>query len=278
MELGVLSLYGLEPVAGQLPSGDIGAAGYVINETAARRLGFTSPAAALGQSLPFQDTTPTGTILAVVPDFSIDAVDEPLRPAIFAQPGATRDPITEGRQQNYHLFSVKLRGQEIPQTLAAIDALWTRTGHTQPIDRFFLDSYVQDLYLSVLRQAQSFAVCAAVAVLLACLGLAGLSAAMANRRSKEIGIRKAMGAEARDIVRLLLWQFTQPVLWGALLAWAASSLVMGRWLHGFAYHVSLDPMLFVGAAAAALALSWAAVAAHCFTLARANPVLALRYE
>jgi len=178
----------------------------------------------------------------------------------------------------YSLISVKLRGRDIPETLAAIDALWKRTGHSAPIDRFFLDSYIQTLYVAVLRQAQSFAACAAVAVLLACLGLAGLSTALANQRTKEIGIRKAMGAQTHDILRLLLWQFAKPVLWASLLAWAAAAVLMSRWLESFAYHVTLDPVLFVAAAAGALVLALATVAAHCYSIARANPILALRCE
>jgi len=321
LEPGLFQLYGLKPLAGQLPvrdaagagsaagtasaadagsavgtasaagaggatgagaAGAAGAAGgppgYILNETAVKRLGFSSPAAAVGQRLPFIDPHPEAPIVAVVPDFSIDTVHEQIRPAIFMEAGAARDRLVGRMGEAYSLISVKLRGRDIPETLAAIDALWKRTGHSAPIDRFFLDSYIQTLYVAVLRQAQSFAACAAVAVLLACLGLAGLSTALANQRTKEIGIRKAMGAQTHDILRLLLWQFAKPVLWASLLAWAAAAVLMSRWLESFAYHVTLDPVLFVAAAAGALVLALATVAAHCYSIARANPILALRCE
>ncbi|HXR90204.1 MAG TPA: FtsX-like permease family protein [Steroidobacteraceae bacterium] len=283
LEPGLLQLYGLKPLAGQLPEraatgAAAGPAGYILNETAVERLGFSSPAAAVGQRLPFVDPHPEAPIVAVVPDFSIDTVHERIRPGIFMDAGPTRDRLVGRARDDYSLFSVKLRGRDIPETLAAIDALWKRTGHGAPIDRFFLNSYIQTLYVTVLRQAQSFAACAAVAVLLACLGLAGLSTALANQRTKEIGIRKAMGAQTHDILRLLLWQFAKPVLWASLLAWAAAAALMSRWLESFAYHITLDPVLFVAAAAGALLLALATVAAHCYAIARAKPILALRYE
>jgi len=282
LEFGLFQLYGLQPVAGRIPSGAAGdsakrgPAGYVLNESAVRRLGFSSASAAIGQLLPFADQQPVVPIVAVVPDFSFDTIHEQMRPALFMEAGPNPDPLV-GRI-SYRLLSVQLQGRDIPETLAAIDALWKRTGHTEPIDRFFLDGYIQNLYLSVLRQAQSFAACAGLAVLLACLGLAGLSTALANQRTKEIGIRKAMGAEMPDIVRLLLWQFAKPVLWAALLAWTVAALLMNRWLEGFAYHVSLDPKLFIASAAGALLLALATVAGHCYVMARAKPILALRYE
>ena len=112
----------------------------------------------------------------------------------------------------------------------------------------------------------------------ACLGLAGLAAAQAERRTKEIGIRKAMGANTGDILRLLLWQFTRPVLWTIVIAWVVAGAAMRHWLQGFARHVDLDPWLLLAAASAGLAIALSTVAAHCYLVARAKPVAALRYE
>jgi putative ABC transport system permease protein len=110
------------------------------------------------------------------------------------------------------------------------------------------------------------------------LGLVGLSAQLAERRTKEIGIRKAMGANTADILRLLLWQLTQPVLASIVAAWLVAGLLMNRWLHGFAAHVALDPGLMVAAAGAGLVIALATVAIHCYLIARAHPIAALRYE
>jgi putative ABC transport system permease protein len=159
-----------------------------------------------------------------------------------------------------------------------IDRLLTQANPAEPVNRQFLDNYVQNLYLSVQRQEQALAISAAVAVMIACLGLVGLSASLAQRRTKEIGIRKAMGAHTADILRMLLWQFTRPVLASVSVAWLVAGVVMNRWLHGFAYHVELDVRLMAGAAVAGLIIALATVSTHCYLIARARPVAALRYE
>ena len=114
--------------------------------------------------------------------------------------------------------------------------------------------------------------------MIAALGLFGLSAHSAEQRTKEIGIRKAMGASRTDVLRMLLWQFAKPVLWANLIAWPAAGYLMHRWLQGFAHHVDLDPLIFVAASAVALVIALATVAGHALLVARAKPVAALRYE
>ena len=125
--------------------------------------------------------------------------------------------------RSYGLINVKLTGQDIPETLSEVDRLWSTTGNSGPPERFFLNDYIQNLYLGMLREAQAFAVFSGVAVLLACLGLVGLSASEVERRTKEIGIRKAMGASRIDALRLLIWQFAKPVLWANLIAWPVAA-------------------------------------------------------
>jgi putative ABC transport system permease protein len=117
-----------------------------------------------------------------------------------------------------------------------------------------------------------------VAVVLACLGLIGLSAAATARRTKEIGIRKAMGAGEREIVWLLVWQFTKPVGWAAVIAWPVSAYLMSKWLDGYAYHVDLTLTPFIGATGIALVLALITVGVHSFSVARIKPVAALRHE
>jgi putative ABC transport system permease protein len=115
-------------------------------------------------------------------------------------------------------------------------------------------------------------------VLIACLGLFALSAYTTERRTKEIGIRKVMGASTGDIVRLLIWQFTIPVLWSIAIALPLGFLVMNQWLHGFAYRVDLTAWTFALAAGAALVIAWLTVSFQSYMVARANPAGALRYE
>jgi len=282
LDFGVFGLYGIKPLAGRLPTDDQNNLGpmqnasqIVINESAARSFGFKTPAAAIGQRPPFvggEGQAPS-EIVAVVPDFAFDAGLHKVRPALYE--GSTPDD-----RARYGLISVKLRGRDIPQTLEAIDRISAGTGSAadSPPERFFLNQYIESLYLAVLREARVLGIFAAVAIVLACLGLVGLSAATAESRTREIGIRKAFGADSTDILQMLLWQFSKPILWANLIAWPVSAVLLNRWLEGFADHIDLSPPTFVAAAAVALIIALLTVAAHASAVARAKPVEALRYE
>ena len=274
-ESGVFDLYGLHPLAGRLPTPpgngtQLDTDHLVVNETAAHRLGFATAAAAVGRSirsLGDPDHPRSTQIVAVVPDVLVDSVRRPIVPTawLYIPPA-------------FNLINIKLTGEQIPATLAAIDRLWRATGGKGPINRYFLEARLQSRYLDILREAQAFGAFSAIAVILACVGLVGLSASAAERRTREIGIRKAMGAETGDVVRLLLWQFSRPVLWASLIAWPVAAYAMRSWLQGFAYHIDLDARLFTLAAALALGVALITVATHSMRLARAKPIVALRYE
>jgi putative ABC transport system permease protein len=283
VDWGLLKLFGLKPLAGRLFSSDrpgdvtelkggdvrAGSGGsVVINETAARDFGFVSAAAAVGQPAKFVPTEGRpATIIGVVADFQLQGMRHEIQPTVFR--------VTPGM---YNFVMVKLQGRGIPETLAAIDTLWKRTGNSSAISRRFLDDAIQAQYVDLLRQAQVLAIFAAIVVLIACLGLFGLSACIAERRTREIGIRKTMGASTANILQLLIWQFCQPVLWANLIAWPLAGWAMHRWLQGFPYHIDLSPGLFVTAGAVVILIALATVGAQAVTVARAKPVAALRYE
>jgi putative ABC transport system permease protein len=119
---------------------------------------------------------------------------------------------------------------------------------------------------------------AGLAIVIACLGLFALAAFTAERRTKEIGVRKAMGASRADVVRLLLWQFTKPVLWANLVAWPLAYWATAHWLSGFASRVSLPAWLFLSASLVAVLIAWLSVAAKAWLAANAKPATALQYE
>lgn len=281
LDFGVFGLYGIKPLAGTLPDdrNDHGpmqnASQVVINETAAHRFGFETPAAAIGQPLPLAgpEAEASKQIVAVVPDFAFDAGLHKIRPALYE--GSTPDA-----RSRYRLISLKLMGRDIPQTLEAIDRISgdSVTGAESPPERFFLNQYIQSLYLTVLREAQALGVFALIAIVLACLGLVGLSAATAENRTREIAIRKAMGAGTSDILRMLLWQFSKPILWANLVAWPVTAFLLNHWLQGFADHINLSPLTFVAVGMLALIIAVATVGGHAALVARARPVEALRYE
>ena len=212
----------------------------------------------------------------MVRDFSLYPPLEKLRPTAYKTATDTGGGM-RGPGFDAAALHIRLKGRDIPQTLAAIDAIWKR--HSQdPISRIFLDAFVQQQQIAVLRQGQAFAAFAGVAALLACLGLFGLSLAAAGQRIKEIGVRKAMGAGNGDVLRLLLWQFSQPVLLANFIAWPAAFWLMRRWLAEFPYHIELQWWVFTLSSLAMLLIALATVGGQALLAARQKPVLALRYE
>jgi putative ABC transport system permease protein len=270
VDASLFDLYAIKPVAGRT-SGTAGSGYYVINETAARHLGFARPADAIGYEAPVYDSKPPQKVpvIGVIPDFSFGSVEHPIEAQAFG--------VSPG-DSGLDLISVKLTGRQIPETLNAIDRLWLATGAKTPISRVFLEERIQTLYLAMLREAQLFGVFASIAVVLASLGLLGLAASIAERRTREIGIRKALGADTGNIIALLLQQFAKPVLWANLIAWPVTAFAMHTWLQGFAYHVDLAVWLFPAAAGLALLIALLTVSTHSILVARAKPVATLRYE
>jgi putative ABC transport system permease protein len=242
----------------------------VINETARRAMGFSNAAAALGQEI--RSTDPgfperRHRVIGVVPDFPLGSVRSPVPPSVFIV-----DP------DMFNVLNVKLSGANLPETLRALDAVWLEFVPDRPINRVFLDDRIAGLYLDITRQGRMFAAFAGFAVVIGCLGLIGLSAYTAERRTKEIGIRKALGASTVDVAWLLIRQFTKPVLVANALAWPIAWWFMRNWLEGFAYRIDLGPEPFLVAGAGAVAIAVLTTAFHAVQVARSRPVAALRYE
>jgi putative ABC transport system permease protein len=172
----------------------------------------------------------------------------------------------------------QLQGQRLPETLQSIDALWRSTGHVRPIKLDFLGEVMREEYRDVQIQGGIVGASAGLAIVIACLGLFALAAFTAERRTKEIGLRKAMGASSFDVVRLLLWQFTKPVLCANLVAWPLAYWAASHWLNGFASRVSLPLWLFVSASVAAVLIAWATVVTKAWAAAGATPATALQCE
>jgi len=292
VDVGFFEMHGLKPLAGRFfergrgedmalnrpdPSPDAHPS-VVINETAVKVLGFAGAADAVGKTVNWTRWSVAGgqatilparpsVIVGVVPDFTLGSIRTAIKPTFYLV-----DPSLA------QIFLIKLDGRRIPETLAAIDKLWRKTGSDLPSDVFFETQAVQSFYQDVISQEVVLSICAGLAIFIACIGLFALAAFTTERRTKEIGVRKAMGASTVDVVRLLLWQFTQPVLWANLIAWPAAWWVMNRWLQGFAYRVDLSPWLFLAAMAAAVAIAVVTVSYQSLVVARAKPVKALRYE
>jgi putative ABC transport system permease protein len=283
-DFGFLELYGQKPVAGRFfakdhPGDEASYAGptrqppttTVINRMMVKALGFASPEAAIGQTFKADLTAgqPSAPlrIIGVTPDFAFDLFDLGKRPRFYVNDA-----------NGMFTLSIKLKPGDQVATLKAIDDLWRKTGSALPPSHRFVDDYVQGFYLATIQQGWMLDALCVAAVFLACLGLFGLAAFVAEQRTKEIGVRKAMGASTPDIVALLLHAFARPVVLANLIAGPLSWLVLHRWLEGFVRHIALQPWMFLAAALAALAVALATVLAHTLKIAAARPVAALRYE
>ena len=241
----------------------------VINELAAKRLGFKSAQDAVGQTVRgaiFADDPTNITIIGVVGDTRFRSARDQVEPLMF-------------RNVNQGPNWMVIRYSGDPETTrAAVERKWKQLAADVPFVAKFSEDIVGELYEAEDKRAQIFAAFALLAVIIGCLGLFGLAAFTAERRTKEIGIRKVLGANTRDIVRLLVWQFSRPVIVANIIAWPIAWWMMRDWLNGFDQRITLGPTPFLIAAFVALAIAVGTVMGHAIKVARANPIHALRYE
>jgi putative ABC transport system permease protein len=236
----------------------------LINAEAARRLRW-SAADAVGKTIVYNKVR--ATIVGVVDDLKVDGLKGPVLPMLYVY-----------NPDGNSIFSVRVHGPRIRDTLDFIDRTWRSFAPTMPVQRSFLNEAFDNLFQEDERQARMFSLFVGIAIFIACLGLFGLAAFTAQRRTKEIGVRKVFGARQTDIVRLLLWQFSVPVLIANLIAWPVAYYYLHHWLESYAFRIVLSPVYFVLASATALVIAWITVIAHALRVARANPIHALRYE
>ncbi len=237
----------------------------VINEAAARQFGYT-PQSAIGHAI-IHEATDRVTIVGVVGDANFDGLEKAMQPFVYYYDPKHLGPI-----------SVRIKPGQNQGALAAIDHIWHRFMPTAAIRRRFQEDSFDKLFIADEREGKIFSIFVGIAIFIACLGLFGLASFTAERRTKEIGIRKVFGARTRDVVRLLLWQFSIPVLVANLIAWPVAWYFLRHWLQGYAYKIDLSPLYFLAAGTIALVIAWFTVIIHTVVVARASPILALRYE
>ncbi|MGH6613716.1 ABC transporter permease [Sphingomonas sp.] len=244
----------------------------MLSAEAARRLGFKSPADAIGKQVmtSMVDTSLGGvpsTVIGVVNDVRYRSAREPVQPVFYFY-----------KSNNYSQLLVRFQGVPAKSLRDQVETQWKRLVPDIPFRARFLDDIINDLYNADAARAALFGAFAILAVVIGCLGLFGLAAFTAERRTKEIGIRKVLGAGNRDIVQLLVWQFSRPVLIANIIAWPLAWWVMRGWLNGFDTRITLTPVPFLQAGLLALAIAIGTISAHAYRVARTNPIKALRYE
>ncbi len=280
---GFLQLFKVAPMAGRLfdptfgtdlirkpAEGETGRASAMINEAAARLLGFGNPGDAVGRTLKtrfFNDVPFDLTIVGVIPDIRFRSLKYGIQPTVMFQANGQFDTL-----------SIRFDGHDPSALLSQVQSLWARMINDRPFNAAFVEDMIAAQYNEERVQATVFATFSGLAILVACLGLYGLSGFAARRRTKEIGLRKVFGATVAQIVALLVWQFSRPVMIANLIAWPVAWWLLRGWLDGFEQRVDLSPAYFVAAGVTALIIAWVTVAGHAATTAMAPPIKALRHE
>lgn len=267
------------PTNEQLAAGEGFTAGLILNRSAVRKLGFGTPEEAIGKLLYMN-----------VGQISAEGSQEMLE-AEFAVIGVIddvhfNDLKSEIPAEFYQLFEkraffVILRYAGNPMDLVEeTRIIWQDQLSGVSFEYRFATEALAEQYAQEKGEMTMFAAFSTLAIFIACLGLFGLASFTADRRTKEIGIRKVMGAKTTDIVKLLVWQFSKPVLIANLIAWPISYYAMSRWLENFVYR--MDNIIIIAicliAGLAALLIAWTTVAGNSYAIARQNPIKALRYE
>jgi putative ABC transport system permease protein len=251
--------------------GDVGTA-FVLNQEAVRKTGLRDP---VGKW--FSLYGHNGIIVGIVRDTYFQNFRQETRAqAYYLYPNMTTDV------SGVDVVLVKIQGdptgKPFKEAVAHIEKVWKSFNTATPFEFGFLDEAIAAQYTSETRQGRLFSIFASLAVLVSCLGLFGLASFTAEQRTKEIGIRKTLGASTSRILLLLSADFSKAVLAANLIAWPVAWYLMTRWLRGFVYRAPLAPGIFLGAGLAALFIAWLTVALQTLRSARTNPVEALRFE
>ena len=250
---------------------DISAA-YILNESAVKQIGFDNPVGKyFGRPTEKNDQGEwdyeKGSVVGVIKDFHFRSFHEEIQPMVLFM-------IPEW----FSYLSVRIRTENISTTIDFVENKWHEFDPNRPFDYFFLDEIFDQMYRAEQRFGNTFVAFSVIAVVIACLGLFGLASFMAERRTKEIGIRKVLGASIINIVSQLSKDFTKWVIFANLIAWPVAFFVMTKWLQNFAYQVGMSLDTFLLAGVLALLIALLTVSFHAIKAAISNPVDALRHE
>lgn len=234
---------------------------YILNETAIRELGLNSP---LGKAF---EIIERGKIIGVVKDFHFLSLHSEIEPVVLVL-------YPEGFNQ----FAVRIRSENIPEALGFLEETWNSLAVEQAFEYRFLDQEFDALYKSEMRLEKIFTWVSILSVLIACLGLFGLASYAVERRTKEIGIRKVLGASSSRLIWLLSREFTLWVLLANVFAWPVAYFIMQQWLKNFAYRAPLGLWIFLLSGFLALGIAVLTVFIQSYRAAISDPVNTLRYE
>ena len=239
----------------------------VVNETLVHKLGIRKPEDVIGKELNFWDGSVVAPIVGVIKDFHSNSLRDPVAPVVM---GAWKSV--------YQGIGIKIEPDKTKETLAFIEKTWTQTFPDYVYEYEFLDQKIAGFYKQENQLSQLYKIFAAIAILISCLGLYGLVSFMAVQRTKEVGIRKVLGASAGRIVYLFSKEFTVLIGIAFLIAAPVAWYFMNGWLQDFTFRIKLGPGIFVFTIVISILIAWITVGYRAIKAALANPVKSLRSE
>ena len=258
-----ISFFKIELDAGSGFTGSVSdSAHFILNETAVKAARIKDP---VGKKFRLWQTE--GTIIGVAKDFHFTSMREKIQPAIFYY-----SPNAHGR------IYIKTTGKDAPKAIAAAESQWKKYNAGFSFDYTFLDDAYDKLYKSEERTDMLFNIFSAIAIFISCLGLLGLATYTAQVRTREIGIRKVLGASVAGIIQLLVKDFIKIVLIAIVIATPIAWYAMNKWLEDYAYKINIGWMVFVTAGVMAIFIAFITISFQAIKAAVANPVESLRTE
>ncbi len=258
--------YGLNMLAGRVYDKSDTIKEVVINETLLQKLGVKNAEEAIGKDIRLGGGS-WKKIVGVVKDFKTNSLREKIKPLLIAE-----------RKEYYGLTSVKIRSSDIPKTQAGIQSVWNQFFPEYTYTSTFMDENVAKFYEQETQLALLYKIFAALAIFISCLGLYGLVSFMAVQRTKEIGVRKVLGASVANIVYLFSKEFTILIAVAFVVAAPVAYLMMTTWLNDFEYRIKLGVPFFLLALIISIIIAWITVGYKAIKAAIVNPVKSLRTE
>ena len=270
-----LQTLGVKPVAGRLFSNEFAAdtlTSFVINEQAVRDFGFASPQDAIGKFLAFESNGEQlrFTIIGVVRNFHFKDLHETIEPFAFR--------FYNDADAGFNYMIVRSSTGNMKQSLSVLEKTWKKLNPNEPFEYSFLDQDFQKNYEAESRQASLINYFTIIAIIISCLGLFGLATFTAEQRTKEIGIRKVLGASVQGLVALLSKDFLRLVLIAVIIASPLAWYVMNKWLQNFAYQTSIGWQVFALTTLIAVVIAFVTISFQAIKAAIINPVKSLRTE
>jgi len=240
---------------------------FVVNETLLSKLGVRKPQEAIGKEINFWDGVKVGKVVGVIKDFNSYSLRQPMAPVVLST-----------WKDVYQVINIKIKPGSEKAVLPYVEKLWNESFPDYIYQCQFLDKTIEDFYKQENQLSVLYKVFAAIAVFISCLGLYGLVSFMAVQRTKEVGIRKVLGASSGNIVYLLSREFTLLIIIAFLIASPIAYFIMHKWLQNYTYRISLGASIFIVAITGSIIIAWITVGYRAVKAAMANPVKSLRTE